>query len=1133
MTAPADQGVREQALVTAPADQAVREQALDPQRSFIVQAPAGSGKTELLVQRYLRLLGREQEPDAVLAITFTRKAAAEMRERVSKSLREAASGAPKAPAHQRRSLRLARRVLEQSRRRGWDLPDNPSRLRIITIDALGSWLAVSSPVSSGGGALGNLRADAKPLYEQAAKTLLRDGIRHGKQDVEMLLQHLDGEGQQFAERVAGMLGRREQWLPMLGTEGSTEALNAALRGLVEREAGRMLDSLGPQRSAFESAFATHWSGEGDPDDPARADALAGWRRAAGDLLTKRNQWLVRLRKKLDPELEQALRRSREFRERLARLRILDSPECASERLERAQAVLRILKEAFARLKVLFAQRRETDYTEVSQAALTALGRNDRPSLLAERLDARLRHILVDEFQDTSETQLSLLRQMVGEWQDGDGRTVFLVGDPMQSIYGFRQADVRGFLRACKQGLGPVRPKVLKLTVNFRSTPQLVGWLNGIFPQVFPARPDTHMGAVPYAPCEAAPAPDAAPGDSGAEFHYFRKGDHESEVAIVERIVRETLEERAGKTIGILVRSRTHGEEISHALSRTDIKVSRTEFDRRGRYSVVQDLAAVARALAQPADRIAWLALLRAPWCGLTLADLHLLCHDEPAKTIHELLADPERISRLSADGQARLARVIPVLENAIALKGQLDFRSWVEGTWLALGGPAGNRDENALRHAAEFLHSLAEVSGGSLIDEAVSRTLTLADEFVNNPETGAQVQILTMHKAKGLEFDTVILPGLGRGITGGRPPILRWWRPLGARATHAPQGQDAAVRAQTPGASASHAPQGQEAFASDQGATLLAVPPSRRGNDRDAVFAYLDALAKAREDAERKRLLYVAGTRARSRLHLLIGLARKEETEGPGEFRPTARTMAGDLQEALERLLDEKPPPPLPARRRSARQQRFVNPAIHRVPADWQPPKPPKPMVAPAPEEGGSPSYVWAGERARVLGLTVHRWLQEVAENGPDAYSSEHIEALRPRTRRMLQFHGIPAGELDSLTADVEAALRNTLDDEKGRWTLERHEDAASELPLSLQQEGRTRSLILDRSFVHEGERWIIDYKTSRHEGANLNGFLKEEERRYAPQLERYRLAMQAHDSRPVRTALYFPLHSAFREVTP
>lgn len=1090
--------------MSAPGDQAVRERALHPERSFIVQAPAGSGKTEILVQRYLRLLARESEPDAVLAITFTRKAAAEMRERVARSLREAASDSGDAPPHRRLSLELARRVLEQSRKRGWDLPDHPARLRIITIDSLGSWLAASSPVSSGGGALGKLRADSVPLYETAARTLLNDGIRLGDEDVTALLRHLDGSGRQFTELVAGMLAKREQWLPLLGAGDNAGALNAALRNLAGRETGRMLQCLGKHRGEFETVFAGCWAAADEPDDPSNPDALAGWGRAADGLLTLRNEWRVRFKQKIGEELERALRGSGEFRERLSRLRILESPGYGEARLQLVQSVLRVLRGAFAQLKVLFAQRRETDYTEVSQAALKALGHGDRPSLLAERLDTRLRHILVDEFQDTSRTQLDLLRQMTREWQDGDGRTVFMVGDPMQSIYGFREADVRGYLRVCEQGLAALRPELLRLTVNFRSGPGLVDWFNTIFPRVFPAEGDTLMGAVAYTPCE--PAPGMKHGNADAQLHFFRKGDHESEVATVERIVRRTLDRRPDGTIGILVRSRTHGEEVSNALGKTGIAVSRTEFERRKRFSVVQDLAAVARALAQLSDRIAWLAVLRAPWCGLSLEDLHALCHDAPDDTVRDLLRDGGRVGRLSGDGRARLARVVPVLERALRLRGQLDFRSWVEGTWLALGGPAGNRDENCLRHAAEFLDSLAETSQGSQIDNAVARTLKLTGEFVSNPETGARVQILTMHKAKGLEFDTVILPGLGRDVRGGRAPVLRWWQP----------------------------PPGESWLPAEEGAaTLLAVPPSKRIQDTDPVYQYLDKLEKAREDAERRRLLYVAATRARARLHLLVGLARDEDSEGPGEFKPSARTMAADLAEALRELFEREAPADLPAKRRSARKRRLVKPEIQRVPGGWAPPEPPAPMIAPGPEETRTPSYVWAGERARVLGLAVHRWLQEIAEEGPGAWPRERLERRRSRTRRMLQFHGVPAEELESLSADVETALLNTLEDETGRWTLEPHDDAASELPLSLQEEGRTRSLILDRSFVHEGERWIVDYKTSRHEGGGLEAFLDEEERRYAPQLERYRLAMQARESRPIRTGLYFPWHSAFREVTP
>jgi len=1094
--------------MTAPADQAARQQALDPRRSFIVQAPAGSGKTEILVQRYLRLLGQEAEPDAVLAITFTRKAAAEMRERVAGSLREAGKKSGDVPPHRELSLKLARRVLEQSRQRGWDLPENPARLRIITIDALGSWLAVSSPVSSGGGALGDLRADAMPLYESAARALLNEGVRKGDGDVESLLRHLDGSGQRFTELIAGMLAKRESWLPLLKERISGKGLNGALRHLAGRETRRMLESLGDCRGEFERMFADGWAASGESGNPADPDALPGWSRAAADLLTQKDEWRARFKRKPGEQLERALRGSREFRERLGRLRALPSPDYDARCLERVQAVTGVLRQALAHLKLLFAQRRETDYTEVSQAAIQALGANDWPSLLAERLDTRLRHILVDEFQDTSDTQFNLLEQMIAEWEPGADRTVFLVGDPAQSIYGFREADVRGYLRVLEQGLGNLRPEVLRLTVNFRSASGLVGWFNNIFPEVFPAAGDTSMGTVSYTPCEA--APEAAPGEGSVGLHYFRKGDHESEVAIVERLVREIYKDHPGESIGILVRSRTHGEQVSHALQASHalreqgIGISRTEFDRRKRYSVVQDLAAVARALAQPADRIAWLAVLRAPWCGLSLKDMHALCHDAPDDTVWDLIRDDGRAGRLSGDGRARLARVVPALEQALRLRGQLDFRSWVEGAWLALGGPAGNADEQCLRHAAEFLDSLEGASQGSLIDDAALRTLKLTEEFVSNPETGAPVQIMTMHKAKGLEFDTVILPGLGREVRAGSAPLLRWWKP----------------------------PRGQARSRKEDGALpLLAVPPSKRGEDQDAVYEYLGKLEKAKEDAERKRLLYVAATRARRRLHLLVGLVREEDSEGPGEFKPATRTMAGDLEQAFKSLFQSESPHSLPARSKGKSKRRLVQPRIQRVPDGWKPPEPPAPMIAPASKENRPPSYVWAGEKARVLGLAVHRWLEEIAEEGAGAWPRERLEALRSGTQRMLRFHGVPADEMESLAADVETALVNTLEDDKGRWMLGPREDAASELPLSLQEEGRTRSLVLDRTFVHEGERWIVDFKTSRHEGGDLAAFLDEEERRYAPQLERYRLAMAARENRPIRTALYFPWHQAFREV--
>ena len=1089
--------------MTAPADQAVRDRALDPARSLIVQAPAGSGKTELLVQRYLKLLGLVEHPDAVLAITFTRKAAAEMRERVAQSLRESVEGPRNAPPHRRVSLQLAQRALEQSRKREWNLLANPARLRITTIDSLAAWLTASAPVSSGGGALGDVIEKAETLYAEAARAVLREGIREGRREVQIVLRHLDGQGRRFTQLVGDMLKRRDQWASLLGENLDPEPLNRSLGNLQQSDISQMLESLGQFKEDFEAVLGLP---RAEPFSHSKE-----WKNVSSDILTDRGT--LRKRKPRDQseerfwdaisqstELQDAISKSGEFRQRLQRVANLDRPVYSEESLKLVQAVLRVLTRAYAHLKLLFASRRETDYNEISHAALEALGHESRPSLLAERVDARLKHILVDEFQDTSATQLILLERMVAEWQDGDGRTLFMVGDPMQSIYGFRQADVRGYLQVCKHGLAALRPEVLRLTVNFRSMPTLVSWYNSVFPVVFPQRNDLLTAAIAYTPCNA--APDSASGVSEVREHYYRKGDDQSEALLVKQIIGDTRKRHPHGAIGILVRSRTHGEEISRALGQTGIEIDRTEFDPRGRFSVVQDLAALARALSQPSDRIAWLAVLRAPWCGLSLQDLHTLCRDDRHTAVWDLMGDAERVARLSEDGRVRLERVRAAMEKILDLQGRLDFRSWVEGAWLALGGPVGDPSEHSVRHAQEFLDGLSAVSEGSLIDDAVMRTLELVDQYVSNPESGAAVQMMTMHKAKGLEFDTVILPGLNRQAKSSQKPLLRWWRP--------PPG----VAGPT---------------ATSVTMPLLAVKSGERAGKEDLVYEYLHKLGIAKEDAERRRLLYVAATRARCRLHLMVGLTRKEQDAGEGQFRPTSRTMAHDMAHVLARESPDRLQ--VPAAPSTGNEWRLVAPTIHRVPINWAPPEPPAPLIAAPALEIQTPTYVWAGERARVLGVTVHRWLQEIAREGPGAYSPGCLEAVRGRTRRILQFHGVPPDELESLVTDVEFALRNTLEDERGRWILEPHEDATSELPLSLREEGRTRSLILDRSFIFNGERWIVDYKTSRHEGGNLEGFLDEEERRHAPQLRRYRLAMQQRESRPIRTALYFPWHSAFREI--
>ena len=153
---------------------------------------------------------------------------------------------------------------------------------------------------------------------------------------------------------------------------------------------------------------------------------------------------------------------------LVEIRTLPEPAYSDEQWGRVREVAQVLVLAAAELDQVFREQGAADFPAVSLAALRALGSAEAPTDLALRLDYRLQHILVDEFQDTSSAQLELVRLLTAGWQAGDGRSVFCVGDPMQSIYGFRQAEVRAFLELAEEGIGELRFDVQRLRDNFRS-----------------------------------------------------------------------------------------------------------------------------------------------------------------------------------------------------------------------------------------------------------------------------------------------------------------------------------------------------------------------------------------------------------------------------------------------------------------------------------------------------------------------------------------------------------------------------------------------------------------------------------------------------------------------------------------
>ncbi|MEQ1882258.1 MAG: UvrD-helicase domain-containing protein, partial [Burkholderiales bacterium] len=785
----------------APADHKERTAALDVTRSFIVQAPAGSGKTELLVQRYLRLLDTVEKPEEIIAITFTKKAAAEMRKRVMEKL----------------PLELA------------------SRLRIQTIDSLCAALTRQMPVLARFGAQPAVAEDAAPLYEEAAARALADFTPPAVR----LLAHLDNNIADATSLLAEMLERRDQWLRKTGEAPTREELEATLAAERDRH--------------IANAKALH---------PLASVELAI------KVLTKEGEW--RKRPPAPPELVAI----DGLQGALSALLDMPSPAYSDTQWETLDAILALLPSALAQLIALFGERGEADFTQIAHGALQALGTPEEPTDLLLSMDARVGHLLVDEFQDTSNSQWELLDRLTAGWQAGDGRTAFVVGDPMQSIYRFRDAQVGLFLHARRAGLPSVKLEPLTLSTNFRSQAKIVEWVNQAFPNILPMAEDESSGAVTYSPSVPFHAAEQE-GEPSVEIC----SDRETEAC---RVV-ELLKVAKGKK-AILVRNRSHLDEIIPALKGAGIRFRAVEIEKLGEKQIVQDLYALTRALTHLADRIAWLAILRAPWCGLTLEELSVHIEGKEKQTIWESIQDLQlasgNVQRASVTpspiagqghtwseaegrgegGLARVAHLREILAPAVANRLRATLRDCVEGVWLALGGPACVEDATELEDAEIFLDELERLEeAGELTD--FSALASALDELYALPDVNAgadAVEIMTIHKAKGLEFDTVIVPGLDRSPRSGRKPLFAW-RSL-------------------------------------PGGKLLLAPIDETGGDKEPLYQYVRDLDKKAEDIEAGRLLYVAATRAKSHLYLLGCV--KIDDDGVVKM-PSKRSLLGIAQDAL------------------------------------------------------------------------------------------------------------------------------------------------------------------------------------------------------------------------------------------
>ena len=1194
------------AVPSPPPDQLERRRALDSEQSILVQAPAGSGKTDLLTRRFLRLLAEVEEPGQIVAITFTNAAAAEMRHRILAELEKAA--AKPAPDGEEFSMdSLAQRALEHSRRLGWNLLDLPVQLRVCTIDSFCRDLALQQPLLSGLG--GGLEIAEQPdeLYRRAARETLKKIDQTGSalsKAVEDLLTWRDNGWQEMEELLVEMLKSRDRWMHgfVLESEPDWEALRRRLEQPFVKavhgamiELSQLLDQVPSARDeALELArFACEQTGgqllQGlaelaeFPSAPFAGDAdFEEARQAHVNLAALLLTGDGAFRKQVDKRLGFPADRKREkarildliaalgcvpgLGSALAAVRALPPGRYTEEEWEIVQACFTLLRQAAGELRIAFAEAGRVDFVEVAQIAQRVLkGEDGQPTDAALVVSDKIRHLLVDEFQDTSRRQHQMLSSLIAAWPERAGRTCFVVGDPMQSIYFFRDADAELFPRVKALGLEiphdePLLFETLSLSANFRTTPGLVQRLNAAFEQIF-ATDDgsgiTFSSAQPF-PKERASSgppftlhldfvPQAGRGKSAdSDGQSEKESAHERQIEEIVALIRSHMsrigEGRAGGEkfrIAVLGRARSHLAPIAAALRKAGIPFRAVELEKLATRPEVLDALALARALLQPENRVAWLGVLRAPWCGLSLDDLHKIAGDPEMhnRPVQELLV--ERLHLLSDAGRAAAARVGRAFASAALLRCTLPTASlgtWLEQAWLLMGGAAcvgeaARANLNLLWSCLDRLPRGEEDLLGAGLNAALDKLTALPDPRASSD---CGVQLMTIHKSKGLEFEVVIIPELQAAAGRGKRRMLSWLE----RGLAQP-GESGEIT------------------------EFLIAPFQRKGEEMSSAKAWVDRVYRERESQETRRVLYVAATRAREELHLFARPACKED-DGSFTLLEPANSLLATAWPALKEQVCARFEDWKAAREGSkirAEQEiesiaasaagnllempQPIRPTIlRRFPPGIEPPQ--AHALAQAATKsavsgiGTGPSQLYArhegGLLSRALGTAVHTLLEELARlRAKLEWDAARSALLRfePRIAAQARSSGLDQPEAARIAVQAFQLALNASHDPIGAWILSPHTGAASETSWVGVIAGNLREVRVDRVFRagptpgSEGTDcwWIIDYKTAHADNMDPAQALPGLRQLFAPQVEAYsELLRKLHGTEArIIAGLYYP----------
>jgi ATP-dependent helicase/nuclease subunit A len=837
------------------ADARARRLAVDPLRNVALEASAGTGKTRVLVDRYVRLLEVGVAPRNILAITFTRKAAAEMRQRVMATLRQ---------RHREGGI---------TDKRWREIRDAFGDIGISTIDAFCLSLLHEFPLEAGVDPGFDLADETEtPRFVEASlDSALAIGRAISLEDADVALLFTELGEPRLRKALTALLDRRLV---------ARDALNRFLRGRdmsVDAACHRLLQAL---RGAMSSIAAG-----GARDRAVQVFAATGPNVPGFELIAREMQELMvdppmppaRLRGLLDRLSDLVLTQKGEPRKRPINVKAEFRSAADYERHKvivaglgpHVQAAIATFKRdinlVLARgVRRLFAiaqdEYRRTldkhgvlDFADLLERTLKLLGQMEEFSRSRYRLESRYEHVLVDEFQDTSRAQWRLVRELVRAWSAGEGLnhgpippSIFIVGDRKQSIYAFRDAEVSVLDAASEfiDALRPESPARAAITRSFRSVHELLSFVNDIGHAIekAPDRPD----AFRYSESDAFPILSDTPSGGGAIGIVTADTDRAQAEAVADEIARLLLDKTTVRDrdsglrrpigpgdIGILFRTRESHSLFEAALAQRGVPYY--VYKGLGFFDAeeVKDVLALVAYLADPGSNLRAAALLRSRIIRLSDEALKRLAPGLAAALTGDL---PEAAAALQDDDRERLLLARDSIRSWIADADQVPpaeivDRVLAESAYaVEIGGPGFAQARENLKKIRGLIRRIQNRGYATLarLSDYFDGLAAGGDESNAIIDAADAVNLMTVHAAKGLEFPVVFIVNIGKGSGGNRDDI---------RVSPAPFIDDD----------------------DDGGEPSVSVSDHESAGDRDD---------DDKEHEETKRLLYVALTRARDRLYL-------------------------------------------------------------------------------------------------------------------------------------------------------------------------------------------------------------------------------------------------------------------------